>query len=357
MVQLWEVTGGVGLGGILIREGQDVGSPKCAERLSTGALVEEIALIGERLHYKLLEGSGPAEGWASIVLPGKELLVRTSKKPAKYEKPAPAPTRSMPEVKAPARVETTTKPSSTKPSSTPSAMPAAVRPATIAAPVSEKVSVSLNKDARAEVQEDLDFRYELGTIGDSSQRSSVVLKPVGKIIGIPKDGFGASMSWDAPISHLHDALCVALGVKYDALSLAWKGKELEDDMTFLNIGIIGSTRMAKQRAAEMQVDLAYMLEPATVVKMKPRVRNDVSKGVPESSADPQLPQPSSETTTTKSVEATSSGAVSSSGAQQQRFASQLVQLAGMGFTDQDLLLPLLESNRGNVQQVVELLLA
>jgi len=77
MATLWEVVGGADKGGILIREGQALGSKACEARLSTGATVEELELIGERLHYKLVEGTGtgPEEGWASIRIAGKELLV------------------------------------------------------------------------------------------------------------------------------------------------------------------------------------------------------------------------------------------------------------------------------------------
>jgi len=74
---LWEVVGGADKGGILIREGQDLKSPATAERLSTGAIVEQIELIGERLHFVLVPGTGtgPTEGWASIKASGKDLLV------------------------------------------------------------------------------------------------------------------------------------------------------------------------------------------------------------------------------------------------------------------------------------------
>mmetsp|Transcript_44214 Transcript_44214/g.102122 ORF Transcript_44214/g.102122 Transcript_44214/m.102122 type:complete len:383 (-) Transcript_44214:234-1382(-) len=76
MAQKWEVVGGADKGGILIREGVDLKSTQCAERLSTGAVVEEVSLVGDRLQYKLLSGTGPAEGWASVKISGKELLVK-----------------------------------------------------------------------------------------------------------------------------------------------------------------------------------------------------------------------------------------------------------------------------------------
>lgn len=71
----WEVVGGGDKGGILVRKGQELKSDAEADRLSTGAIVEELELIGERLHYKLLSGTGPAEGWVSTKLKDKDLLV------------------------------------------------------------------------------------------------------------------------------------------------------------------------------------------------------------------------------------------------------------------------------------------
>ena len=71
----WEVVGGVDKGGILVREGQDLKSTQCADRLTTGSVVAEIALAGERLHYKLVTGTGPDEGWVSLKISGKQLLV------------------------------------------------------------------------------------------------------------------------------------------------------------------------------------------------------------------------------------------------------------------------------------------
>lgn len=68
-----------------MREGQDLKSAQLGDRLSTGALVEELQLAGERLNYKLREGTGPKEGWVSLSLKGNALVSKTDKKP-----PAPA---------------------------------------------------------------------------------------------------------------------------------------------------------------------------------------------------------------------------------------------------------------------------
>eukprot|EP00416_Gambierdiscus_australes_P030670 CAMPEP_0171085698 /NCGR_PEP_ID=MMETSP0766_2-20121228/19086_1 /TAXON_ID=439317 /ORGANISM="Gambierdiscus australes, Strain CAWD 149" /LENGTH=566 /DNA_ID=CAMNT_0011543285 /DNA_START=57 /DNA_END=1756 /DNA_ORIENTATION=- len=89
MAQLWEVVGGADKGGILVREGEATASAQASSRLSTGALIEEIELKGERLNYKLLSGTGPELGWISIKLPGKDLAVRTDKTPPKPRQPPP----------------------------------------------------------------------------------------------------------------------------------------------------------------------------------------------------------------------------------------------------------------------------
>lgn len=81
MAQIWEIIGGADKGGILVKEGESPGTKQMGERLSTGALVEEIELKGDRLHYKLLSGTGPDEGWITIKLPGKDLAIRTDKSP------------------------------------------------------------------------------------------------------------------------------------------------------------------------------------------------------------------------------------------------------------------------------------
>jgi len=72
----WEVVGGADRGGILVREGQDLASAQLPLRLSTGAQVEELELLGERLHFRRAGGEGPDSGWVSIRLKGKDLLLR-----------------------------------------------------------------------------------------------------------------------------------------------------------------------------------------------------------------------------------------------------------------------------------------
>ena len=45
----WQVVGGADKGGILVREGQALASKACEERLSMGAKVKELQLVGDRL--------------------------------------------------------------------------------------------------------------------------------------------------------------------------------------------------------------------------------------------------------------------------------------------------------------------
>lgn len=74
MPQMWKVIGGADKGGILVRTGAGLDSPKADDRLSTGALVEQIEVTGDRLNYKLKEGKGPAEGWVALQVSGKVLV-------------------------------------------------------------------------------------------------------------------------------------------------------------------------------------------------------------------------------------------------------------------------------------------
>eukprot|EP00406_Dinophysis_acuminata_P006434 CAMPEP_0179233062 /NCGR_PEP_ID=MMETSP0797-20121207/12178_1 /TAXON_ID=47934 /ORGANISM="Dinophysis acuminata, Strain DAEP01" /LENGTH=661 /DNA_ID=CAMNT_0020940195 /DNA_START=54 /DNA_END=2040 /DNA_ORIENTATION=+ len=82
MVQLWEVIGGGDKGGIIVKDGEDFGSVHLKDRLSTGAIIEELELKGERLHYALRTGTGPSRGWISTKLPNKDLAVRVEGPPA-----------------------------------------------------------------------------------------------------------------------------------------------------------------------------------------------------------------------------------------------------------------------------------
>jgi len=70
----WVVVGGADKGGILVREGEALKSPAADGRLSTGAIIEELEQKGDRLHYKLVKGEGPAEGWVALAVSGKTLV-------------------------------------------------------------------------------------------------------------------------------------------------------------------------------------------------------------------------------------------------------------------------------------------
>lgn len=60
---------------IIVREKRDLQSQQFEERLSTGAVVEQTELVGDRLHYWRLSGSGPESGWVSLRMAQKDLLV------------------------------------------------------------------------------------------------------------------------------------------------------------------------------------------------------------------------------------------------------------------------------------------
>mmetsp|Transcript_46658 Transcript_46658/g.137858 ORF Transcript_46658/g.137858 Transcript_46658/m.137858 type:complete len:614 (+) Transcript_46658:87-1928(+) len=79
MAQGWEVVGGADKGGIIVRAAKSIKSEQLADRLSTGALIEQLELEGDRLKYRLVSGTGPSEGWVSIKLTGKELVVKSDK--------------------------------------------------------------------------------------------------------------------------------------------------------------------------------------------------------------------------------------------------------------------------------------
>jgi len=82
IAQVWKVVGGSDKGGIIARAGEGTSSQQLEPRLSTGALIQELEMKGDRLNYKLLKGDGPSTGWVAIKLKdGKELAVKTDEKP------------------------------------------------------------------------------------------------------------------------------------------------------------------------------------------------------------------------------------------------------------------------------------
>uniref|UniRef100_A0A7S4QYM8 Uncharacterized protein n=1 Tax=Alexandrium monilatum TaxID=311494 RepID=A0A7S4QYM8_9DINO len=73
--QVWIVVGGdPEKGGIVVRKAAKLTSEELP-RLATGAKVEELRTIGDRMKFRRLEGKGPDEGWVSLRSKGKELLV------------------------------------------------------------------------------------------------------------------------------------------------------------------------------------------------------------------------------------------------------------------------------------------
>lgn len=83
MAQQWEVIGGSVQGGILVRAGKELKSTQFDDRLATGSIIEQIELIGDRLRYKVIAAdSGPPEGWVSIKISGKDLVVPKNAAPS-----------------------------------------------------------------------------------------------------------------------------------------------------------------------------------------------------------------------------------------------------------------------------------
>lgn len=76
--QLWVAVGGVDTGGILVRKEQDLNSERLRAKLATGAVLEQLEVVGNRLHYRRLKGEGPDYGWVSTVMnaTGKVLVER-----------------------------------------------------------------------------------------------------------------------------------------------------------------------------------------------------------------------------------------------------------------------------------------
>ena len=79
MAAMWEVVGGADKGGILVRESSDLASAILDSRLATGTKVKEVQWQDGRLGYELVSGTGPAKGWVTVNLKGKDLLVQLEK--------------------------------------------------------------------------------------------------------------------------------------------------------------------------------------------------------------------------------------------------------------------------------------
>eukprot|EP00931_Biecheleriopsis_adriatica_P086789 TRINITY_DN6137_c0_g1_i1.p1 TRINITY_DN6137_c0_g1~~TRINITY_DN6137_c0_g1_i1.p1 ORF type:complete len:1079 (+),score=262.27 TRINITY_DN6137_c0_g1_i1:107-3238(+) len=87
----WMVVGGADRGGIIVRTECELGSPIAPQRLATGSIVKGLECHEGRLHYDLVQGQGPAKGWVTLNLRGKDLLCRMEiRAPVIEEKPLPA---------------------------------------------------------------------------------------------------------------------------------------------------------------------------------------------------------------------------------------------------------------------------
>ncbi|CAE7256538.1 unnamed protein product [Symbiodinium natans] len=64
------------------KEGQSLSSAALSPRLATGTVVREVQVAGDRLQFTLVEGDGPAEGWASLHLKGKPLFEKCQGEPS-----------------------------------------------------------------------------------------------------------------------------------------------------------------------------------------------------------------------------------------------------------------------------------
>jgi len=71
---VWTVVGGSDSGGITVRRGRSLKTEELKVRLEHGARVEQVRLVGDRLHYRRLEGEGPDFGWVSLCCKGAPLL-------------------------------------------------------------------------------------------------------------------------------------------------------------------------------------------------------------------------------------------------------------------------------------------
>jgi len=73
---IWVVVGGASSGGIIVKRGKSLKSAELKFRLVYGARLEQLQLVGDRLHYKRVQGDGPDYGWVSLSYKGMPLLVK-----------------------------------------------------------------------------------------------------------------------------------------------------------------------------------------------------------------------------------------------------------------------------------------
>jgi len=75
-MELFEVVGGAHQGGIVVRSECELAGTFAKTKLSTGAVVKALECRDGKLHYELVEGTGPSIGWVTMKLLGKDQVVK-----------------------------------------------------------------------------------------------------------------------------------------------------------------------------------------------------------------------------------------------------------------------------------------
>jgi len=102
---------------------------------------------------------------------------------------------------------------------------------------------------------------DLGTIGDAPF-NNIVVKPLSSFFSVPRGGYISSMSKAAPVSLLRQALSSKIDVPLDGLSLAYMGKDLDDEHTLRGNGIVEPGPAA--RRSGVRVELVFTLRSDVV---------------------------------------------------------------------------------------------
>merc|ERR1712039_911462 len=75
--QQWLVIGGGSNNGIFVQSGSEAFAEEFAERLATGARIEEVAVSDNgKLLYRKIQGEGPECGWVALADQGVPLLMK-----------------------------------------------------------------------------------------------------------------------------------------------------------------------------------------------------------------------------------------------------------------------------------------
>lgn len=84
-MQLWKVVVGGGSRSIAVRDGFDTSSTLLHDRLEAGGIVQELEVKEERLHFRLITGVGPDQGWASLKLKETVLFMKMDSRPRIFD--------------------------------------------------------------------------------------------------------------------------------------------------------------------------------------------------------------------------------------------------------------------------------